>query len=119
MGVFLLIDVAFFGANALKILQGGWLPLAVAVVLFTLMTTWRTGRQIVAERLASRAMPLSEFFALIDGKQPVRVAGTAVYMTAQGSGTPAGAGAQPAIQQGASRARGDSQRHHRATAALQ
>jgi KUP system potassium uptake protein len=89
MAAFLLIDVAFFGANALKIIQGGWLPLAVAAVLFTLMTTWRTGRQIVARRLASRAIPLSEFFALIDASKPVRVTGTAVYMTAQGSGTPA------------------------------
>jgi KUP system potassium uptake protein len=88
MGVFLLIDLAFFGANALKVIQGGWLPLAVAALLFTLMTTWRTGRQIVAERLADRAIPLSEFFAMIAAKQPVRVAGTAVYMTAQGSGTP-------------------------------
>jgi KUP system potassium uptake protein len=89
MAVFLSIDIAFFGANALKVIQGGWLPLAVAGLLFTLMTTWRTGRQIVAERLASRAIPLSEFFALVEEKQPVRVTGTAVYMTAQGSGTPA------------------------------
>ena len=85
---FLVIDIAFFGANALKIVQGGWLPLVVAIALFTLMTTWRTGRHIVAERLASRGMPLSEFFALIDTTKPVRVSGTAVYMTAQGSGTP-------------------------------
>ncbi len=88
MGVFLTDRLAFFGANALKILQGGWLPLVVAIVLFTLMTTWRTGRQIVAERLASRAIPLSEFFTLVDAMQPVRVPGTAVYMTAQASGTP-------------------------------
>jgi KUP system potassium uptake protein len=87
-GVFLIIDLAFFGANALKIVQGGWLPLVVAIVLFTLMTTWRTGRQIVAERLATRTVPLSEFFAIIETTHPVRVPGTAVYMTAQGSGTP-------------------------------
>jgi KUP system potassium uptake protein len=88
LGIFLFIDLAFFGANALKILDGGWLPLAVAIVLFTVMTTWKTGRQIVAERLASRAIPLTEFFALVDHMQPARVAGTAVYMTAQTSGTP-------------------------------
>ncbi len=88
MALFLMIDLAFFGANALKIVQGGWLPLVVAIGLFTMMTTWRTGREVVAERLASRAIPLSEFFALVDAKQPARVAGTAVYMTAQGSGTP-------------------------------
>ena len=87
-GTFLVIDLAFFGANALKIVQGGWLPLVVAVMIFTLMTTWRTGRQIVAERLASRTVPLSEFFKIVDTTKPVRVSGTAVYMTAQGSGTP-------------------------------
>ena len=70
-------------------MQGGWLPLVVAVVLFTLMTTWRTGRQIVAERLASRAVPLSTSSSrCVDAMQPARVPGTAVYMTAQGSGTP-------------------------------
>ena len=88
MALFLIIDVAFFGANALKIVHGGWLPLAVAIVLFTLMTTWRTGRQIVAERLARRSVSLQEFFTLVETMQPARVPGTAVYMTAQGSGTP-------------------------------
>ena len=88
MGVFLTIDLAFFGANALKILDGGWLPLAVAILLFTLMTTWRTGRRIVAERLAQRSMALADFFRLIERTRPARVPGTAVYMTAQGSGTP-------------------------------
>jgi KUP system potassium uptake protein len=88
MGTFLVIDLAFFGANALKIVQGGWLPLFVAAVIFTLMTTWRTGRRIVGERLASRAVSLDDFFKIVDDMQPARVAGTAVYMTAQGSGTP-------------------------------
>ena len=60
----------------------------VAVFLFTLMTTWRTGRHIVAERLASRAVSLKDFFAMIDTMQPARVSGTAVYMTAQVSGVP-------------------------------
>jgi KUP system potassium uptake protein len=89
MGVFLTIDLAFFGANALKILDGGWLPLAVAIAIFTLMTTWRTGRRVVAERLASRAVMLDDFFASIDYLKPVRVPGTAVYMSAQTTGVPA------------------------------
>lgn len=88
MGAFLAVDAAFFGANALKIVQGGWLPLVVAIVLFTLMTTWRTGRQIVAERLASRSVSIQDFFRIVETRQPARVPGTAVYMTAQGSGTP-------------------------------
>jgi len=88
MGMFLTIDLAFFGANALKIMQGGWLPLVVAAFLFTVMTTWRTGRQIVAQRLASRAVMIEDFFTSIDFMKPARVPGTAVYMTAQGNGVP-------------------------------
>src|SRR6185436_15741813 len=88
MGIFLTIDLAFFGANALKIMQGGWLPLVVAIVIFTLMTTWRTGRQIVAERLASRAVNIDDFFTSIDFLKPARVPGTAIYMSAQTTGMP-------------------------------
>ena len=88
MGTFLAIDLAFFGANALKIMQGGWLPLVVAIVIFTLMTTWRTGRKIVAERLASRAVLVEDFFTSIDFLKPARVPGTAVYMSAQTTGMP-------------------------------
>src|SRR5205085_2702493 len=72
----------------LKILQGGWLPLVVAIVLFTLMTTWRTGRRIVGERLAQRAVTIDDFYTVIDYMKPVRVTGTAIYMTAQGKGVP-------------------------------
>lgn len=89
MGLFLTIDVALFSANALKIFLGGWLPLVVAIVIFTLMTTWRTGRTIVAERLAARAVTLDDFYTIVEYMKPVRVPGTAIYMTAQGSGTPA------------------------------
>ena len=88
MLLFLTIDVAFFGANALKVVQGGWVTLAVATFLFILMTTWRTGRRLVAERLTARAIPLEEFMATIESVEPVRVPGTAVFMTAQPSGTP-------------------------------
>ena len=88
MAVFLAIDLAFFGANVLKIRQGGWLTLAVAVALFTLMTTWKTGRRLVAERLAERAFPLEVFVEAVVQQPPVRVAGTAVFMTAQTRGTP-------------------------------
>jgi KUP system potassium uptake protein len=86
--VFLSIDVAFFGANALKVLQGGWVTLAVALSIFTLMTTWKTGRQLVAERLTARAVPLEDFIEMVSSLQPARVPGTAVFMTAQPTGTP-------------------------------
>jgi KUP system potassium uptake protein len=85
---FLLIDVSFFGANALKIMQGGWVTLAVAALLFTLMTTWKTGRRLVADRLTARAIPLEDFIETVSAAQPVRVPGTAVFMTAQPTGTP-------------------------------
>jgi KUP system potassium uptake protein len=86
--VFLTIDLAFLGANALKIAHGGWLPLVIGAVLFTLMTTWKTGRRIVADRLTARAVPLEEFMARVTESAPARVPGTAVFMTAQPRGTP-------------------------------
>jgi KUP system potassium uptake protein len=85
---FLSIDLAFFGANALKIADGGWLPLAIGVLLFTLMTTWKTGRRIVGQRLTARAVPLEDFMAKVAERPPARVPGTAVFMTAQPRGTP-------------------------------
>jgi KUP system potassium uptake protein len=87
-GIFLTVDLAFFGANALKVAHGGWLPLAIGALLFTLMTTWKTGRRIVAQRLTERAVPLEEFMARVAESRPVRVPGTAVFMTAQPRGTP-------------------------------
>jgi KUP system potassium uptake protein len=87
-GVFLSIDLAFFGANALKIAHGGWLPLVIAAFLFTLMTTWKTGRRILADRLTARAIPLEDFMAAVEAHPPVRVPGTSVFMTAQPRGTP-------------------------------
>jgi KUP system potassium uptake protein len=85
---FLCIDLSFLGANVLKILHGGWLPLVIGAVLFTLMTTWKTGRRIVADRLTDRAVPLEGFMSTVRSMQPVRVAGTAVFMTGQPLGTP-------------------------------
>ena len=88
MSLFLVIDLAFFGANALKVAQGGWVTLAVALTIFTLMTTWRTGRRLLAERLTARAIPVEDFMATVAAVQPKRVPGTAVFMTAQPTGTP-------------------------------
>jgi KUP system potassium uptake protein len=87
-GSFLAIDLAFFGSNLLKFLQGGWLPLLIAWFLFTLMTTWKSGRRILADRLTARAIPLEDFMAAVDAHPPARVPGTAVFMTAQPQGTP-------------------------------
>jgi KUP system potassium uptake protein len=86
--VFLSVDFAFLGANIIKVADGGWLPLLVGGVFLLAMTTWKTGRRIVAERLTERAMPMKEFLAQIETNPPVRVPGTAVFMTAQPAGTP-------------------------------
>src|SRR5438034_84442 len=70
-GVFLSIDLAFLGANLLKIAHGGWLPLVIGTVLFTMMTTWKTGRRLVAERLTARALPLEQFVAATVAHEPI------------------------------------------------
>jgi KUP system potassium uptake protein len=86
--IFLAVDLTFFSANLVKILQGGWLPLLIGACTFTVMTTWKTGRRIVAERLTARAIPIDHFMSVIVASPPVRVPGTAVFMTAQPRGTP-------------------------------
>jgi KUP system potassium uptake protein len=87
--VFIVIDLSYVAGNAFKILDGGWLPLVIAAVIFTLMTTWKTGRRLVGERLTARAFPLEDFVAAVVANPPTRVDGTAVFMTAQPTGTPA------------------------------
>jgi KUP system potassium uptake protein len=87
-GTFLAIDLSFFAGNVIKILHGGWLPLIIGAVIFTLMTTWKKGRQILGTRLAARSIPIDQFLARIREHGPVRVPGTAVFMTAQPRSTP-------------------------------
>jgi len=86
--VFLTVDLSLFGANLLKILHGGWLPLVIGSLIFTMMTTWKTGRRLVADRLSARAFPLEDFMAAVSAMPPTRVSGTAIFMTAQPRGTP-------------------------------
>lgn len=85
---FLIIDVAFFAANALKIPQGGWFPLVVALGIFTLMTTWKRGRNILSERLEAQVMPFETFLEHVAETSPIRVPGTAVFMSRKLTGTP-------------------------------
>ena len=86
--MFLTIDLAFFSGNLLKVTHGGWLPLVIGTVIFTFMTTWKTGRRIIGDRLMAGAFPIEQFVAEIKAKPPIRVPGTAVFMTAQGRCTP-------------------------------
>ena len=82
------VDLAFFGANLLKIAQGGWVPLAMAAALFVLMTTWKRGRQILGRRLHESSYPLDQLLAEIPQRAPYRAPGTAVYMTGARKLTP-------------------------------
>jgi KUP system potassium uptake protein len=86
-GVLAIPDLAFFVANALKIPDGGWLPLLVAACVFFAITTWRRGRELVVEEQSQTALPLKTFLARME-HPPQRVAGTAVFLTADASSTP-------------------------------
>lgn len=85
---FLGIELAFFGANAVKIPDGGWLPLALGLVVFMLMVTWKRGREIVAQHLGENAIPLDVFVPNLLANPPVRVSGTALFLTSARSGVP-------------------------------
>jgi KUP system potassium uptake protein len=85
---FLVIDLAFFGANVVKITDGGWFPIVVGLLIFTLMTTWFTGRRILSKRLAESAIDTDTFVSQLAGSRIQRVKGTAVFLTRQLSGIP-------------------------------
>ncbi len=85
---FLIVDLAFFGANIIKIAQGGWLPLAIAALVFTGLTTWKRGRRILSDRIQAEARPLEDFIGDTLSRPVTRVAGTAVFMNGTASRTP-------------------------------
>jgi KUP system potassium uptake protein len=87
-GVFLLIEGTFLAANLGKIAHGGWFPLLLAACLSLLMTTWNRGRMLLADRFKRDLLPLTEFFEHVLAQPPLRVPGTAVFMTGQLQGTP-------------------------------
>jgi len=88
MLLFLTIDLAFFGANVVKIPDGGWFPLAAALTIFMLLVTWKRGREIVTLSLREKALPLAPFVENLLAHPPIRVPGTAVFMTADAYGVP-------------------------------
>jgi KUP system potassium uptake protein len=81
------VDLAFLGSNALKIVEGGWLPLFIAACVYTVIGTWRLGRRTQLDRLRNESMPMSLFLERAD-KTPVRVAGTAVFLSARADSVP-------------------------------
>lgn len=85
---FLLVDSLFFAANLPKIAAGGAFPLIAGIVLFTLMVTWKRGKEILVERLLDNALPLATFIDSIARQPPLRVRGTAVFLTARADAVP-------------------------------
>ena len=81
--VFFLVDFAFFASNLMKLFAGGWFPLVIGGAVFTLMITWKDGRQILNEKLLADAMELQGFLDAVFVTPPLRVAGTAVFMIAE------------------------------------
>jgi KUP system potassium uptake protein len=87
LGVFFIVDFAYFGANLTKVPDGGWFPLLIGLVAFTLLTTWAKGRQLMISRLREAAMPVSVFVKSA-ASSATRVPGTAVFMTSASDGVP-------------------------------
>ena len=88
VAIFLFIDLAFFGANLVKIPDGGWFPLLVGGIMYFMMATWQRGRAIVASRLMQNATPITQFVRDVERQQPLRVPGIAIFMTSNVDSTP-------------------------------
>ena len=85
-GSLLLVDIAFFSANIIKVPEGGWFPLVMGIVSFTVLTTWRRGRRMVSDEMAKQSIPMSDFLHSIDDVH--RIYGTAIFMTSAKDGVP-------------------------------
>jgi len=81
-GLFFAVDMAFFSSNLMKLFQGGWFPLLIAGAVYTLMLTWHEGRRLINQKLRADAIDLTSFLEAVFVSPPVRVAGTAVFLTA-------------------------------------
>jgi KUP system potassium uptake protein len=88
IGPFLLLDLTFFGANMLKVFEGGWMPLALGGVVMALMYTWRRGSRLLFEKTRRTETPLDDLVAMLEKKPPQRVPGTAVFLTSDPKSAP-------------------------------
>jgi len=88
VGLFLVFDLAFFGANLMKFLDGGWFPVGLATLIFLVMTTWKKGRALLAKNLADKLLPINMFLDDLKSLKPPRVPGTAVFMSSNPNGVP-------------------------------
>ena len=87
-GFFLIMDIMLFSASTLKLLHGGWFPLLLGAILFTVMVTWKRGRELVFENLQKHAIPLEDFLASLFVAPPGRVYGTAIFLRGESDGVP-------------------------------
>jgi KUP system potassium uptake protein len=87
-GAFLAMDLCFLGANLPKIAHGGWFPLVIGVLGYTLMSTWKTGRHRLRQRLINSLLPIEDFLKDVESSQPPRVPGTAIFLAGNPDGTP-------------------------------
>jgi KUP system potassium uptake protein len=88
VSMFLVVDLTFFGANLLKVWEGGWIPLLIGAAVFLLMSTWQRGRSAMLERLAAQNAPLEAFWKRMNCDALPRVPGTAIYLTSQSDTAP-------------------------------
>ncbi len=87
IAVFIIVDLAYLGANLLKVPQGGWVPLAIGLFIFTLLTTWSRGRNLMRQSMTEGTIPM-EVFAKSAHSSATRVPGTAIFMASAASGVP-------------------------------
>lgn len=86
--LFIAVDIAFFSANLVKVADGGWFPLLLGLVVFTLFSTWQRGRALLYKKLQQDSMPLDAFLKSLDYGGPQRVAGTGIFLTPQPDSVP-------------------------------
>ena len=86
--LFLTIDLSFLGANAVKVPDGGWFPLTLGLIIFTLMTTWKRGRELLGQRLRVGAISIENLLESFREHPPTRVSGTAIFMTGNAEAAP-------------------------------
>ncbi|HEY6226435.1 MAG TPA: potassium transporter Kup [Verrucomicrobiae bacterium] len=86
--LFFIVEGAFAGANVVKITHGGWVPLAIALMVFTFMSTWKSGRALLGKRLSASSLPIDLFLQDVVHNPPKRVPGTAIFLAGNAEGTP-------------------------------
>jgi KUP system potassium uptake protein len=88
LALFLAVDLAFFSANLHKVPEGGWFPILLGISVFTLLSTWKSGRTLMGERLKTESIPVRDFIHSLKLDMPHRVPGTSVFLTANPDGVP-------------------------------